>query len=149
MLPSPKTVLPDSYLTLHYRIGLENGSDVISTFGDKPATLWLGQQHFLPALEQALVGMTEGQLKRSTFPAEKAFGERNRALIQRIKLATVYEHTKEENLSAGDWIEFNAPSGGRMVGQLKSLEENAALFDFNHPLAGQAIVFEAHIIAIL
>lgn len=38
-----KVVGPDSYLTLHYRIALENDTDIVTTFGDKPATLLLGQ----------------------------------------------------------------------------------------------------------
>ena len=36
-----KVVGPDSYLTLHYRIALENDTDIVTTFGDKPATLLL------------------------------------------------------------------------------------------------------------
>ena len=41
-----KVVGPDSYLTLHYRIALENDTDIVTTFGDKPATLLLGQGQF-------------------------------------------------------------------------------------------------------
>ncbi|MFX5476334.1 FKBP-type peptidyl-prolyl cis-trans isomerase, partial [Acinetobacter baumannii] len=47
-----KTVQADSFLTLHYRISLENGTEVVSTFDDKPATLLLGQGQFAPTLEQ-------------------------------------------------------------------------------------------------
>ena len=32
-----KAVGPDSFLTLHYRVALENDTDVVTTFGDKPA----------------------------------------------------------------------------------------------------------------
>ncbi|HBN6129051.1 TPA: peptidylprolyl isomerase, partial [Clostridioides difficile] len=46
-------------------------------------------------------------------------------------------------------IEFNAPDGGRYAGVLKEVSETSALFDFNHPLAGQALTFEVKIIGIL
>ncbi|MBR7560452.1 hypothetical protein KC218_28295, partial [Mycobacterium tuberculosis] len=48
-----KVVGPDSFLTLHYRIALENDTDIVTTFDDKPATLLLGQGQMAPTLEQA------------------------------------------------------------------------------------------------
>ena len=63
---SRKTVQADSFLTLHYSISLENGTEVVSTFEDKPATLLLGQGQLAPTLETALLGMPEGTLQKRT-----------------------------------------------------------------------------------
>jgi FKBP-type peptidyl-prolyl cis-trans isomerase SlpA len=49
----------------------------------------------------------------------------------------------------GDVIEFNAPSGAQYAGVLQALDEEGAWFDFNHPLAGRAVTFEAEIVGIL
>lgn len=145
-----KTVVSDSHLTLHYRLGLADGSDIVSTFGAQPATFLLGESQLLPALEQALLGMQEGQSCRLTLEAREAFGERNPELLQYVSWDLVATHTKEdESFEIGDWVEFNPPKGGRMVGQLKSKTADQALFDFNHPLAGLDLLFEAQIIAIL
>ena len=46
--PARKTVQADSFLTLHYSIALENGTEVVSTFEEKPATLLLGQGQLAP-----------------------------------------------------------------------------------------------------
>jgi FKBP-type peptidyl-prolyl cis-trans isomerase SlpA len=46
-------------------------------------------------------------------------------------------------------IEFNAPNGATYSGTLVSIDEDSALFDFNHPLAGKTIQFEVEIIGIL
>jgi FKBP-type peptidyl-prolyl cis-trans isomerase SlpA len=46
-------------------------------------------------------------------------------------------------------IEFNAPSGAQYAGVLQSINEEGAWFDFNHPLAGVAVNFEAQIVAIM
>lgn len=146
----PKTVQADSYLTLHYRVALQDGTDVISTFGDKPATLMLGQGQFAPNLEQALLGMQEGQHGSVTLAPEDAFGPRNPELIQKVSLAALRENsTLAADYAPGDLVEFNAPSGGKYAGVLKEIGETACTFDFNHPLAGQVIVFEAHIIGVL
>ena len=36
------TVVPGSFLTLHYRLAGPDGADLVNTFNDKPATLSLG-----------------------------------------------------------------------------------------------------------
>jgi len=145
-----KVVGPDSYLTLHYRIALENDTDIVTTFGDKPATLLLGQGQLAPTLEQALLGMREGERMTFRLAPEHAFGPRNPELLQRVSLATLRENASiEEDFQPGDLVEFNAPGGGKYAGVLKEIGETSALFDFNHPLAGQTIVFEVQLIGIL
>lgn len=145
-----KTVQADSFLTLHYRISLDNGTEVVSTFEDKPATLLLGQGQFAPTLEQALLGMAEGERASYRLAPEHAFGPRNPELLQRVSLATLRENSSfEESYLPGDLFEFNAPGGGKYAGVLKEIGETSALFDFNHPLAGQTVVFDVQLIGIL
>ena len=145
-----KVVGADSYLTLHYRVALENDTDVVTTFGDKPATRLLGQGQLAPTLEQALFGMREGERTTFRLTPEHAFGPRNPELLQRVSLATLRENSSfEEDYQPGDLVEFNAPSGGKYAGVLKEIGETSALFDFNHPLAGQTILFEVQLIGIL
>jgi FKBP-type peptidyl-prolyl cis-trans isomerase SlpA len=145
-----KTVQVDSFLTLHYSISLENGTEIISTFEEKPATLLLGQGQFAPTLEQALLGMPEGERMTYRLAAEQAFGPRNPELLQRVSLATLRENSSfEEDYAPGDLVEFNAPGGGKYAGVLKEIGATSALFDFNHPLAGQTILFDVQLIGIL
>jgi FKBP-type peptidyl-prolyl cis-trans isomerase SlpA len=80
----------------------------------------------------------------------QAFGPRNPEMLQWVSLATLRENAMiGENFAPGDLVEFNAPGGGRYAGVLKEVSETSALFDFNHPLAGQALAFEVKIIGIL
>lgn len=139
-----------SHVTLHYRLSLADGADIVSTFGDKPATLLVGAGHIAPPLEQILVGMKTGH--HSTFRLEtgEAFGERNPELVQRVSLATLRANGMiDDDFTPGEAVEFNSPDGGRYAGVLKEIGETSALFDFNHPLAGQALTFEVQIIGIL
>lgn len=139
-----------SHITLHYRLSLADGADVINTFGDKPATLLLGAGQLAPPLEDILVGMKAGH--HSTFQLEQgqAFGPRSPQLIRRVSLETLRANgMADEDFTPGELIEFNASSGERYAGVLKEVGETSALFDFNHPLAGQALTFEVKIIGIL
>jgi FKBP-type peptidyl-prolyl cis-trans isomerase SlpA len=139
-----------SHLTLHYRLALADGTDVISTFNDKPATLLLGAGQLAPALEDILLGKKVGDHSSVQLAGGAAFGPRNPELLQRVSLATLRENSNVgEDFGPGDLVEFNAPSGGRYAGVLKEVGDTYALFDFNHPLAGQPVTFEVQIIGIL
>ena len=70
------TVQQGSFLTLHYRLAGPAGT-VINTFEGKPATLSVGTGELSPALEQRLIGLTEGARATFELPAGEAFGERN------------------------------------------------------------------------
>lgn len=142
---------PDSYLTLHYRLTLaESGAVVFDTFANKPATIQLGTGQLAPRLEQQLVGLEEGTHARFEMQPDAAFGQRNPELVQRVSRAMLDRHADPaEDWQPGDLVEFPAPEGGRYTGVLKAIDEQGALFDFNHPLAGQSVVFEVRIIGIL
>ncbi|MFZ6648418.1 FKBP-type peptidyl-prolyl cis-trans isomerase [Undibacterium sp. TJN25] len=143
-------VTPDAYLTLHYRLASLQGEDIISTFNENPATLQLGTGQIAPELEASLLGLEEGSHTTQELPPEKAFGPRNPDLLQRVSLATLKENSNfGEQYAIGDLVDFAAPSGGRFAGILRALDEEGALFDFNHPLAGQTLLFETRIIGIL
>ena len=55
----------------------------------------------------------------------------------------------DTEFEAGDRVEFVAPNGGRYSGVLKTLRDDAALFDFNHPLAGVDLQVECKILGVL
>jgi len=143
-------VTPGSHVTLHYRLSLADGTEVMNTFGDQPATLLLGADQLAPSLENVLRGLKVGHHSTFQLTPEQAFGPRNPDLIQRVSLATLRKNSMlGEKFSPGDLIEFNAPGGGRYAGVLKEVGETSAWFDFNHPLAGKALAFEVKIIGTL
>ncbi|MCY0388766.1 peptidylprolyl isomerase [Robbsia sp. Bb-Pol-6] len=143
-------VKPGSHVTLHYRLSMADGADIVNTFSEKPATLLLGAGQLAPPLEDILVGLKAGDHPVFQLKPEEAFGPRNPELIQRVSMATLRANSMvDESFTPGDLVEFNAPGGGRYAGVLKEVGETSALFDFNHPLAGQALTFEVQVIGIL
>ena len=159
---SPVAVGADSYLTLHYRVSLDPAAapdvepgrkpaeaDVVSTFGAKPATLQLGAGQLSPALEACLLGLPVGAHRVFELGADQAFGPRNPALVQRVPRKLLEAESDKTEYSPGDVIEFNAPGGGRYAGVFRSLDNDYATFDFNHPLAGKPVRFEVEIVGIL
>ena len=155
--PLPR-VVQGSFLTLHYRMAAPAvngvpGADIINTFTDKPATLSLGSGQLSPALEQRLLGLSEGVRVTFEVPAGEAFGERNPELIQWVGRKLLNElGDPDERYQPGDVVQFPTPDGmGQYAGAVQQVKEggDAVQFDFNHPLASQAVVFEVHVIGIL
>lgn len=148
-LPYP-VVGETAYLTLHYRLASADGEDIVSTFANNPATLQLGQGQLAPFLEACLLGLEEGVHQTFELPPERAFGPRNPELIQRLSRTTLEENSgPSEDYAIGDLVEFAAPGGGQFAGILREMDDETAVFDFNHPLAGQSLKFEVKIIGIM
>jgi FKBP-type peptidyl-prolyl cis-trans isomerase SlpA len=159
-MSNPALVQPDSYLTLHYRVALAAQEPikaaVVDTFNERPATLQLGAGQLAAPLEALLVGLKQGDSASFELAPDVAYGPRNPQLVQRLSRSLLdAESEKGAIYEPGDWVEFNAPTHGdgtttaRFAGVLKELNDQYALFDFNHPLAGQSIRFDVQIIGIL
>ena len=139
-----------SFLTLHYRLSSQQGESIVSTFEENPATLQIGLGQLAPFLEQCLIGLAEGTHRTFELSPDQAFGPRNPDLLQRVSLATLRENSNaDEDYTVGDLVDFAAPGGGRFAGVLREMGEQDALFDFNHPLAGQHVKFEVRIIGVM
>jgi FKBP-type peptidyl-prolyl cis-trans isomerase SlpA len=145
------TVQPGSFLTLHYRLSGPDGADVVTTFGDKPATLSLGEGQLAPAIEALLLGLPEGAHQRFELPAGAAFGQRNPELLQRVARALLRElGDPDADYAVGDVVQFPTPDGqGAYAGVVRETAEDWVLFDFNHPLAGQPVRFEVQLLGVL
>ena len=151
MSNSPQPVVTASaFLTLHYKLSTVEGQDIVSTFEENPATLQVGSGQLAPFLESCLIGLPEGAHRSFELTAEQAFGPRNPDLLQRVSLSTLQDNSDpDQTYVVGDLVDFAAPGGGQFAGVLLEMGERYALFDFNHPLAGQSVKFEVRIIGVL
>ncbi|NRF70140.1 FKBP-type peptidyl-prolyl cis-trans isomerase [Aquincola sp. S2] len=145
------TIQEGSFLTLHYRLAGPDGADVINTFDGPPATLSLGSGQLAPAIEQRLLGLAEGAHETFQLAAGAAFGERNPSLLQRVKRALLDElGDPDAQYGPGDVVQFPTPDGqGAYAGVVREVGDDWLLFDFNHPLAGQPVSFEVHVVGVL
>ena len=140
-----QTVQPDSLVTLHYRISLDNGQPLISTFEAQPATMHLGQGDIAPTLERCLAGLTVGERHSFELAPENAFGAHRAELVEKVRLEDFPDGAEVEPMVI---MEFTAPDGSRYPGLIREVLDTHAVIDFNRPLAGKPIRFEVQIIGI-
>ena len=141
-----------SFLTLHYRLSGLQGQDIVNTFGGQPATLSLGTGELSPALEARLLGLEEGSHTTFDLPAGEAFGDHQPDMLQWVARKLLNQlGDPHERYAAGDVVQFPTPDGqGTYAGTVVEVrDDGAVLFDFNHPLAGQAVQFEVQLIGVL
>lgn len=143
-----------SYVTLHYRITLASGPGEGQVFADtftgRPATLQMGAGQWAPGMEATLIGLAEGREASFALTPSEAYAERNPDLVQKVTRAMLEQHGgPDQTFNPGDMVEFAAPNGGRYAGILKSLHDDHAVFDFNHPLAGNALKLDVKILGVL
>ena len=139
-------VTADSHVTLHYRLGLADGTTLVSTFGGKPATFQLGQGQLAEPFERCLLGMAPGAKGAFDLAADDAFGPRHEHLVMRAPLTDIPPGV---STLPGEVMELRSPQGNPLSARVVSRDETSVVLDFNHPLAGRALVFEAEVLGIL
>ncbi len=140
-------------MTLHYRLtaAIEGEErEVVSTFETHPATLQIGAGHFAAPLEARLLGMSEGDRAEHAFAPGEAFGPRRADLVLALSRAAFDSSVDAgTDYAPGDLVQVRDRDGAGVAGVLKALDDNRAVVDFNHPLAGLPVRFSVRILGVL
>ena len=133
-------------VTLHYRIALDDGTEVISTFGGNPATLSLGNGELSAGLERCVASAEAGVRRAFELDPAEAFGEYRTELLQTYPRQAFPDSVSVEE---GAVIEFSAPDGTSRAALVRGIQGDEVRMDFNHPLAGKRVRFEVQVLAVL
>ena len=131
---------------VHYKGTLDDGT----VFGDshehdQTLEFKLGSGHWLPAFEEAIVGMSAGETKTLKIASADAYGEHNPEAIIKVPKSSFPE--------GFDFIVGNFVQGENQLGQpvratISSVDNEEVLLDHNHPLAGKNLTFEVELVEI-
>ena len=117
----------------------EAGTDVVSdsNLGQKPLEFIMGKGQIIPGLENALVGMEEGESGDIMVKAADAYGERNDEAVQTLPI----EQFEGVDLVEGMTLYGQDDNGQSTQVIVQSFDDKEATIDFNHPLAGKDLMF--------
>lgn len=130
-------------VTLHFALSLEDGHVVDSNFESQPATFKVGDGNLLPGFEAVLMGLVDGDEREFSIPPEHAFGQHNSQNLQSVERGNF----AEEELEIGAIYSFQN-GDGELPGVIVEVGDTEVVIDFNHPLAGQNILFRVNIISV-
>ena len=144
-MSDPAQILPGSQVTLHLSLALEDGTEALSTFGEEPVTLTVGDGTLQPGLELAIYGLGAGDRQTLNLMPEQAYGLRDPALIQEMPRT---DFPADFDPQPGQIIAFSLPDDEEAAGSVLSADESRVEVDFNHPLAGHEVTFTVEIIEV-
>jgi peptidylprolyl isomerase len=121
-----------------YRGSLTDGT-VFDDCNDEPHTVITGRAQVMPALEQALIEMSVGEERTLELAAKDAYGSYNEDAVQRVP---TFKIPSGENIPEGETILWASPRSPKPIPvRVRSIVNQVAELDFNHPLAGKDIVY--------
>ena len=147
-----ETVKAGSTVLIDYAAGYLNGTLFDTTFEEaakaagiynpnriyQPAQVVVGQGRIVMGVEEALIGMKEGEAKTVRIPPEKAYGSYRNDSIRQIPIRAFGNRTN--GLEEGAAIMLRTQQGDIPV-VITSIGETNITADFNHPLAGKTVTF--------
>ncbi len=146
MSESILSISDNSEVILHFDLKLSDGSAVDSTrVNKKPAKMVMGDGSLTKNFEDCLRGLGAGDKKTFEIAANEAFGMPNPDNIYHIDRS---KFAADAELSDGMIMGFSQPDGSELPGIIRAVAGQSVTVDFNHPLAGQDVIFDVEIIEV-
>jgi peptidylprolyl isomerase len=128
---------------MHYEAKL--GDRVIDTsLNGDPLEFKVGEGYVIQGLDEAVVGLKNGEKKTVVVPPEKAYGKRNEELT--TKLPRNKSNEAEKGIEEGNIVRYKTDKGAVKVATITKVEKDSITLDLNHPLAGQTLTFDLEIV---
>lgn len=129
-------------VTFHYTGQLGDGT-VFDSSEDEPMTAEVGTNFLIPGLEDALLGMEEGDEKTVTVQPEDAYGERRDDMIVDVDRDNIPD---DLDVMEDATLNLRLDSGQTVPVVVKEIGEDTVTVDANHPLAGYELTFDLEVV---
>jgi peptidylprolyl isomerase len=134
-------------VTIVYDAILPNGEKFESSQDAGPLQFQMGSGSVLPAFEQAVLGMAVQETKNITVPAKNAYGLKNEELIMTVSRRSFADQPIAPGMVLGMNMEHEGQKH-KVPATVLSVEPETVTVDFNHPLAGQDIMYRITLLSI-
>ncbi len=131
---------------VHYRGTLADGSEFDSSEGRDPLRFTLGAGEVISGFEDAARELEVGQSTTVTIPPEEAYGQRYEEAVQTVPAA---DFAEGQEPFVGGMVRVVDPEGNEHAAEISSVVGNEVVLDFNHPLAGQTLIFEITLVEVI
>lgn len=142
-------VVPNDTVKIHYTAALaSNGQQFESSLNGTPIEFVAGSGMVIKGFDNAILGMSVGQNKTVTVPADQAYGpKRQDLLITAEKTGALADYQPKPGTVT--YITVPMPDGSVGRFPIIASNETTVTVDMNHPLAGQDLVFNIQLVDIV
>ena len=125
---------------------LENGSVFDSNVNGTPLVFTVGAHTVIPGFEDAVIGMSKGQVKTVHIPVDRAYGPYRSDLFMTVNRSLFPAGTPVE---VGTYYSVGNPAtGSANVVKVVDVSRDTVTIDQNHVLAGQNLTFTIRLVGI-
>lgn len=135
----PGIAAPGNVVTVDYTGTLTDGTEFDTSIGGEPLQFTLGLGEMIAGFDEAVRGMAVGETRTVTIPPEDAYGAYQDGLLVEVPVDQV-----PAGVLPGD--QLVSPVG--QVVTVVEVGDEVVTIDTNHPLAGEALVFEITLLSI-
>lgn len=129
---------------IEYEVKEAGTTDVVdSNKGGEPLEFIIGKGQVIPGLENALVGMAQGESGDIMVSAADAYGDVNEEAMQTLPK----EQFEGVDLVEGMSLYGQGEDGQTVQVTVKSFDDKEVNVDFNHPLAGKDLMFSVVVLS--
>ena len=144
-----EAIQANSKVTMHFDLRLKDGSIAESTHQvGTPMTFNMGDERFSDKMESELLGLKVGDKKKIILLPEDAFGEPHPANIYQMPISRFDKMELDGPLEPGLIVLFTQMDGQQLPGIVQAIEADEVTIDFNHPLAGNVVLFDIEIMTV-
>ena len=130
------------HVTIEYQGMLEDGEIIESSADTGAFELEVGKGFMPPGFENALIDMEQGQERTITLPPEEAFGHRDKKLLHTLNISVLGENaTPKVGMILGMTVVIEGQKQ-KIPALVTAVNGEEVSIDFNHPLAGKAVVYK-------
>lgn len=125
---------------------LQDGTVFDTSVERGPLRFTIGEEQVIPGFEQAIVGMSPGDSKTVTVPADEAYGPHREELVAAVDRAKFPTTVQPE---IGQELTVRQADGQLFEVKVIEVSESNVVLDANHPLAGEDLNFEISLVEIV
>ncbi len=127
-------------VSIEYEV--KDGDTVVdSNVGGDALVFMFGKGQIIPGLENGIVNMEIGEKADILVQPADAYGEYNAEATQEVPA----DQFAGIDLAVGMTLYGQGEDGGTVQVTVKEIKEDTVVIDFNHPLAGKALMFSVAI----
>ncbi|HEX7049678.1 MAG TPA: peptidylprolyl isomerase [Longimicrobiales bacterium] len=132
-------------VAVHYTGRLENGTVFDTSREGEPIEFQLGSGTVIEGFEEAVTGMEVGEQREVRIAAEDAYGQRREELRVDVPRDQLPDGIEPE---VGQMLAVQVTPDQQAVARITSVDNDSVTLDLNHPLAGEALVFDIELVGI-
>lgn len=131
---------------VNYTGRLENGQIFDSTENREALEFTIGKGQIIPGFEKAVIGMTPGETKTINLTPDEGYGPHYEELVLEVGREQIPPGLEPE---VGQHLEVNQEGREGFLVRVVEVTETSIKLDANHPLAGQNLIFDIELVAIV